>query len=124
MPKLRTYLLEGIRELGNKSGCHQLPERSFFIKGYQVPICARCTGVFIGQVTAILISILRIPLSFRTSFILIGIMGFDWFIQTIGIKKSTNTRRFLTGICGGLGLFRIYILIIRILIKKVLDNFI
>ncbi|MBS5794738.1 MAG: DUF2085 domain-containing protein [Clostridiales bacterium] len=26
---------------------HQIPERSFFIKGYQMPICARCVGVII-----------------------------------------------------------------------------
>ncbi|MGG7175281.1 DUF2085 domain-containing protein [Clostridium neonatale] len=25
-------------------GCHQLPDRSFFIRSYQFPICARCTG--------------------------------------------------------------------------------
>lgn len=118
MQRLRSYILEKIRMLGNKSGCHQLPERSFFIKGYQVPVCARCTGVLIGQTAAIVISLFKIPLSFASSLILIGIMGIDWFVQAINIKPSTNIRRFYTGICGGLGLFRIYILIVKHITNK------
>jgi uncharacterized membrane protein len=30
--------------------CHQIPERSFFIAGRQLPLCARCTGTFLGAV--------------------------------------------------------------------------
>lgn len=26
---------------GRKLGCHQMPERSFFIEDYQLPVCAR-----------------------------------------------------------------------------------
>jgi len=28
--------------------CHQIPERSFFLDGRQLPLCARCTGTFLG----------------------------------------------------------------------------
>jgi uncharacterized membrane protein len=28
--------------------CHQLPDRSFFIDGRQLPVCARCTGLYLG----------------------------------------------------------------------------
>ena len=26
--------------------CHQIPERSFFWQGHQLPVCARCTGLY------------------------------------------------------------------------------
>jgi uncharacterized membrane protein len=26
--------------------CHQRPERSFFLDGHQLPVCARCTGLY------------------------------------------------------------------------------
>jgi hypothetical protein len=29
--------------------CHQRPERSFFLDGRQVPICARCFGMLIAE---------------------------------------------------------------------------
>jgi uncharacterized membrane protein len=28
--------------------CHQRPERSFWIFGYQVAVCARCLGIYLG----------------------------------------------------------------------------
>ncbi len=28
--------------------CHQLPERSFFLGGRQLPVCARCTGLYLS----------------------------------------------------------------------------
>ena len=28
--------------------CHQLPDRSFFLDGRQLPVCARCTGLYVS----------------------------------------------------------------------------
>jgi len=28
--------------------CHQLPDRSFFVDGRQLPVCARCTGLYLS----------------------------------------------------------------------------
>src|SRR5262245_28340583 len=28
--------------------CHQRPERSFYLAGAQLPVCARCLGLYVG----------------------------------------------------------------------------
>lgn len=28
--------------------CHQIPERSFYLSGFQLPVCARCLGIYAG----------------------------------------------------------------------------
>ena len=32
--------------------CHQRPDRSFFWDGHQLPICARCTGLYLSGAVA------------------------------------------------------------------------
>jgi uncharacterized membrane protein len=34
--------------------CHQRPERSFFIDGHQLPVCARCTGLYLSGALGLL----------------------------------------------------------------------
>jgi uncharacterized membrane protein len=34
--------------------CHQRPERSFFLRGAQLPVCARCAGIYAGAALACL----------------------------------------------------------------------
>lgn len=119
MSRLRQAFLEQIRIIGNRSGCHQLPERSFFWKGKQFPVCARCTGIVIGELIAVVVLFCkRIP-SILFSASLIVIMGIDWAIQKFQIRKSTNIRRLLTGICGGIGVVVIYYHIARIIVTQI-----
>ncbi|WP_425269664.1 DUF2085 domain-containing protein [Leptospira bouyouniensis] len=84
--------------------CHQLPERSFYYKGSQFPICARCTGVIIGQLLAI-ISIVSLPIRFGLityiSFMLPA--SVDWLFQEFIKIKSNNLRRIVTGSLLGFG---------------------
>lgn len=101
-------ILTQIRILGNNSGCHQLPERSFFYKGKQFPVCARCTGVFFGQLISIII-IFKKNIPICLSILGIGLMGIDWGLQSLKIKESNNIRRLITGFLGGFGLFNLYI---------------
>lgn len=87
----------------NRAGCHQRADRSFFIKHYQFPMCARCTGVFFGYLLAVpMYFIHTFSLSFYT--VLCAIMFLDWLIQFARIKESTNLRRFVTGIMGSFGM--------------------
>lgn len=41
--------------IGASTGCHQMPERSFFFKKYQFPVCARCCGVLCGEILAVVL---------------------------------------------------------------------
>ena len=34
--------------------CHQRPERSFHVAGAQMPVCARCTGLYVGGAIGLL----------------------------------------------------------------------
>lgn len=112
MSKLWQSVVDLIYEIGNQSGCHQMSERSFHWKGHQFPVCARCTGVAIGQTFAVIVAFFKtVPLN--VSIFLLSIMGFDWGIQELKIKESTNYRRLITGFCGGFGLFSIYALLFK-----------
>nr|DAH86677.1 MAG TPA: putative membrane protein [Caudoviricetes sp.]DAM73419.1 MAG TPA: putative membrane protein [Caudoviricetes sp.]DAS26327.1 MAG TPA: putative membrane protein [Caudoviricetes sp.] len=112
-----------LMEYGHKIGCHQMPERSFFYKGYQFPVCARCTGVIIGEIICIITILVNIKLSIILYTVLLLIMGLDWFIQYINILESNNIRRLITGILGGFGLTGIYYYVIVNLIKILKSTF-
>lgn len=97
---------------GKSCGCHQRQDRSFFYKGVQFPFCARCTGLIIGEF--VFAPILYI-FGYDSLFMAIGfisIMAVDGFLQYFQILESTNTRRLLTGILGGIGYMLITIRLI------------
>ena len=104
----RNKLWKKLMDFGGRIGCHQMPERSFFIKGYQFPVCARCTGVLIGELITIILIILGIEINVFWSVTLLLIMGLDWFIQYINLVISNNIRRLITGTLGGVGLTFMY----------------
>ncbi len=76
--------------------CHQISSRSFFWKGRQFHICARCTGIFVGVLfsPSMLIfwkySIYIFPLSFI-------VLGIDGVTQLLKFRESNNRLRFITG---------------------------
>ena len=88
-------------------GCHQLPERSFFIGGYQFPLCARCTGITIGYLFALLLCILQIIVPLWLSFFMIMPLIVDGGVQLLFCVMSNNIRRFVTGLVFGTGFIHI-----------------
>jgi hypothetical protein len=57
-PSTAVYLCSFFVYLSGSVLCHQLPARSFFLWGSQMPVCARCTGIYAGAaVTAIIATV-------------------------------------------------------------------
>jgi uncharacterized membrane protein len=53
-PPTLVYLLSFGTYLVGSLLCHQRPERSFFLWGSQMPVCARCAGIYGGAALAAL----------------------------------------------------------------------
>lgn len=104
-------LLNQLHDLASKTplACHQLPERSFRLgSGTYFPVCARCTGVFVGQMFALVYIFVR-GANISMYFLLLTIpLLLDWLVQYTGLRESTNTRRVITGAVGGFGLGVLY----------------
>jgi uncharacterized membrane protein len=122
-------LIKDLLEILEQSGCHRLPERSFFYKGKQFPVCARCTGVIFGQYISLLLMSGLYLLGFRLSkemFILLFFfacfmmlpMLIDWVIQEYFCVVSNNRRRLITGFSCGLGAGIVYFSLIFFAIEK------
>ena len=111
--KIRTWAF--FMRLGNRCGCHQREDRSFKIKGWQFPICSRCTGILVGQLLGILIYIFKFRIPIYISCIFLFIMFLDWYIQYKKIRESTNIRRFITGTLAGIAQVAIFIEMIFII---------
>ena len=108
--KIKTWAF--FMRLGNRCGCHQREDRSFFIGEWQFPVCSRCTGILTGQVIGIVLYIFSVRIPFYLDFIFFLIMFLDWFIQYKNIKESTNFRRLITGNLAGIAQVSIIIKII------------
>jgi hypothetical protein len=56
--------------------CHQLPQRSFYLWTAQLPVCARCTGIYLGGALAAVVAAAR-----------------PWWTDPVGEKPRVNTAR-------------------------------
>ena len=79
-------------------GCHARADRSFFFRGRQFPVCARCTGMLAGYVLGIawLFPFDRWPLWLCVLACLPAIA--DGVGQLKSRWESTNVRRLITGV--------------------------
>lgn len=88
--------------------CHRKSERSFFINGYQFPVCARCTGFYIMFLIYFIYTYF-FYVNYNHFLILFSILLLipavvDGTSQLKGLRESNNYLRFFTGLIGGLGL--------------------
>ena len=93
--------------------CHRLPERSFFIKGHQFPVCARCTGFYISLAILVLYDLL-FPITFTFNGFIGGIFLCMPFIVE-GFRQSTNLLRLITGLLGTIGIVLAFGYIVKVL---------
>ena len=96
--------------------CHQISTRSFHMHDHQFPLCARCTGMYLGAITAIVYQLTRgkkagfpskkilvILAIFALFFVIDGSNSYlHFFPQAPHLYTSQNWLRLLTG--GGIGL--------------------
>ncbi len=100
--------------------CHRIPSHTFFVAGRQLPLCARCTGTFLGALTALLgqaLILRRRAANFPPTAILIVLVGFillmgvDGFNSYMDLMRGTplfyeprQELRLITGALNGLAL--------------------
>ena len=84
--------------------CHQKPERSYFVWDYQMPVCVRCFGIYLGIVLGALIypffkklNNTKIP-KLKYLWFFITPIVFDGLCQTLNLYPSPHYVRLLTGI--------------------------
>lgn len=89
--------------------CHQIPERSFFIRGKQLPLCSRCLSMYTSFFVSSVIILLNFTFFTSIQFdqmvmvLLFGIspLVIDGFTQFKNWRKSNQFLRSLTGILFG-----------------------
>lgn len=100
--------------------CHRITERSFMINGRQIPLCARCSGMYLGVFVALAVVWLNgrgrhadlPPLPILLIFVgFLGIMGVDglnsyahFFPTAPRLYEPRNWLRLLTGMGTGLAM--------------------
>src|SRR5437660_412435 len=83
--------------------CHQIPERSFHIAGYQFAVCSRCTGLYSGfafaTLTYPLIRSLKRTDTPRIIWLLLSAVPLvvDFSLTYFGIWQNTHLTRLASG---------------------------
>lgn len=78
--------------------CHQQPDRSLWMSGISLPVCARCTGIYFGFLLGTaLFPVLKKPLVSAMSWRLwfgfaLALGGSEWLISKIGLFTNLWVR--------------------------------
>ncbi|MEO8216130.1 MAG: DUF2085 domain-containing protein [Acidobacteriota bacterium] len=87
--------------------CHGIVSRCFEIWGAPMPICARCTGIYVGLLAGLTVFVLAGRsgrLAFPTGLLLLCIspLALDGMSQAVRLRESTNELRLWTGLGAGI----------------------
>ena len=88
--------------------CHGIESRSPFIAGEAMPICFRCTGIYVGMLLGIGMGVPavrwgRAPFPGWGVWVLAAPLIIDGVTQVAGLRESTNDLRVVTGLVAGAG---------------------
>lgn len=98
--------------------CHRKPERSFKYKDKYFPVCARCTGFYLGILVSFPIVFFLLKYLQGIDLFILGItllipMFLDGITQFYKFRESNNILRLITGLIGGFGvtllIFKIFL---------------
>lgn len=93
--------------------CHCLPSRTLTVGGDFLPVCSRCTGIYLGIAVTYIFLISRrgfkvnalpsLGVALAVMAMLLP-MAVDGVSSYLGLRETTNTVRFLTGLVAGAAL--------------------
>jgi uncharacterized membrane protein len=86
--------------------CHGIPERCFTVWGVPMPICARCTAIYLGLTASLFVFFLlpRMTEFAARVMLLIAVtpLAVDGLTQLVRLRESTNALRMATGLVAGI----------------------
>jgi uncharacterized membrane protein len=85
--------------------CHGWTERCLTLFGVPMPICARCTGIYLGMLAGMLAFLvvpwLRERVTRWWALVAVTPLAIDGLTQLAGLRTSTNPLRMETGLVAG-----------------------
>ena len=83
--------------------CHQRPDRSFHVAGHKMPVCARCTGLYVSAAVAVPLAVLlAAPLSTRRARVILALAALPtaitWGLEYAGVMPFSNAARALAAL--------------------------
>ena len=82
--------------------CHQRPDRSFFLFGRQLPVCARCTGLYAGAALAAPLALLLTSAALSRARMLLLVAALPtaatWIAEYAVLAHVSNAPRFIAAL--------------------------